>query len=359
VTDFLVPEFDVIVNGTAIPAEVKHHVLEISVVSETDFAGRLTLTLANDFPDLRFTHGDDDALFGVGQKLVVRLGYGDERENVFEGDVTAVGATFPDDGAPTLAVEAQTPHHRLRGDVRTRTFTDVKDSEAASSVLRASGASFEVETTSTVHTYLIQYNETDLAFLARRAHALRFVLVHEDGKLKFRSPNESESAPYRLVWGNPTQAAADDTTFPLRRFGPTLQPLRPVTEVVVRGLNPLTREPIVERVISAATSTGGARTGVAARKPAFGGRVEDIVNVPVSSVDEARALARAAFDRLAMEYVTATGLVPGLPGLRAGRSVEVSGVGVYEGVYWLTRTTHRFSGRGYETAFTARSDSLG
>ncbi len=351
-----VPAFDISLDGVAVRPATERRVIDLTVVSESDFAGKATLTLANPFPGLPFTHGDDSKVFTAGAKIVIKLGYVDDVATAFEGEITAVGATFPDDDVPTLVVEAQTAHHRLRADVKTRTFKDVTDSDAASTILRDSGVAFEVESTSTTHAYLIQYNETDLAFLAERARRLRFLLVYEDGKLNFRSPKEGESAARTLVWGNPTRADAARSV-PLRRFVPTVEPLRPVTEVVVRALDPLTREAIVQSVTSGSATTGGARAGGTAHNSAFGSRVERLVDVPVASADEARAIAQALYDRRAVGYVAATGVVEGNSALRAGHVVKVAGVGIYEGNYWLSRVTHRLSERGYETSFAARSDS--
>jgi phage protein D len=356
VTVARVPDFELTLDGAAVTPETEARVIDITAVTEPDFAGHATVTLSNEAPGMPLTHGDDASLFAAGSKIAIKLGYVDALDTVFEGEITAVGATFPDDVGATLVVEAQTPHHRLRGDVKTRTFQEVTDSDAASTVLGDSGVAFEVESTSTTYPYLIQYNETDLSFLAARARRLRFLLVYEDSKLKFRSANEGESASSTLVWGNPTLADRDRSVA-LRRFAPMLQPLRPVTEVVVRGLDPLTREAIVQSVTSGAATTGGGTTGGAAHDTAFGSRVERVVDIPVGSSDEAKAIAQALYDRLAMGYATASGVLPGTPGLRSGHTVDVAGVGVFEGSYWLDRVTHRLSERGYDTSFSARSDS--
>jgi phage protein D len=353
-----VPDFAVSIDGVAVKPATARRVIDVTVVTEADFAGRATVTLANPFPELPFTHGGDATVFAAGAKIAIELGYVDDLTTAFEGEITAVGATFPDDEVPTLVAEAQTPHHHLRGDVKTRTFKDVTDSDAASTILGDSGVAFDVESTSTTYPYLIQYNETDLAFLAERARRLRFVLVWEDGKLSFRPPREDESATRTLVWGNPTRADAA-RSLPLRRFAPTVEPLCPVTEVVVRALDPLTREAIVQSVTSGSATTGGSTSGASAHNSAFGSRVEQLVNVPVASTDEASAIAQALYDRLSVGYVSATGLVGGAPALRPGHVVEVAGVGVYEGNYWLSRVTHRLSDRGFETSFAARSDSSG
>ncbi len=50
--------------------------------------------------------------------------------------------------------------------------------------------------------------------------------------------------------------------------------------------------------------------------------------------------------------VTATGSTIGLPDLRAGVGVRIDGLGArYDGSYFVTETTHSFTGAGYRTRF--------
>lgn len=358
--DYLAPAFEISVAGRRLAPELAIELADLVVVHEPDSVDRFALTFANPFPDLPFTHGAAARTFTEGSKVAIKLGYVDALETVMEGEVTAIGASFPADAAPTLRVEGLSPAHRLRGSVKTRTFKDMKDSDVARQILSGAGVPFSVDSTQEKYPYLIQYNETDLAFLWDRARRLRFVMAHENGRLVFRAPKESESRALLLVWGNPTRGTdpAGDV-HPLLSFDPTLHATRPVSKVVVRGLDPLTRKPIVGTASAGTESTGGSRKGPNVRKRAFGAATEAaVVDMPVSSRAEADQIAKAIFDRLAMEFVTGTGRSPGLPGLRAGRVVELQGLGAFNGRYYVTRSTHSLSGSGYSTSFSVRSDSV-
>ena len=74
---------------------------------------------------------------------------------------------------------------------------------------------------------------------------------------------------------------------------------------------------------------------------------------------QAEQIAQAIYDRLAMEFLTGTGTSFGVPGLRAGRVVELQGLGSFNGRYYVTRSRHSLTDRGYTTAFSVRSDSVG
>jgi phage protein D len=53
--------------------------------------------------------------------------------------------------------------------------------------------------------------------------------------------------------------------------------------------------------------------------------------------------------------VTAEGRTIGFPELRAGRVIEVTGIGPrYSGRWVLTKTTHKLDSTGYKTEFACR-----
>ena len=86
-------------------------------------------------------------------------------------------------------------------------------------------------------------------------------------------------------------------------------------------------------------------------------REEVVVNEPVFTEAQAKERALAILSDRQKEMVTATGSTVGLPDLRAGRKVLLSGLGArFSGSYFLTETTHTIGASGYTTRFTARRE---
>jgi len=57
------------------------------------------------------------------------------------------------------------------------------------------------------------------------------------------------------------------------------------------------------------------------------------------------------------EMVKASGATVGLPDLRAGRTVQIGGLGKYfSGTYFVTDSTHTIGNDGYRTTFNARRE---
>ena len=108
-----------------------------------------------------------------------------------------------------------------------------------------------------------------------------------------------------------------------------------------------------------AGDAGGRRlppAGDAGRNPRHP-REEVVVNEPVFTEAQAKERALAILSDRQKEMVTATGSTVGLPDLRAGRKVLLSGLGArFSGSYFLTETTHTIGASGYTTRFTARRE---
>jgi uncharacterized protein len=75
-----------------------------------------------------------------------------------------------------------------------RTFVKKKDSEIAQQIATERGFSAKVVDSKTTHEYIIQANQTDLAFLQERARRIHYEVVVEGKVLHFR-PVAYDSAP--------------------------------------------------------------------------------------------------------------------------------------------------------------------
>jgi uncharacterized protein involved in type VI secretion and phage assembly len=86
---------------------------------------------------------------------------------------------------------------------------------------------------------------------------------------------------------------------------------------------------------------------------AFDGADIHIATEPVQSQSEGQAVAQALLDKLANGYIAAEGVSDGNPSIRAGTSVQVSGLGQkFSGLYRVAAATHILRGGAtYETHF--------
>lgn len=359
---YLSPAFAVTVDDADLDDAAARTVVEIGVVQQADRLNELTLVLANPFPELPWTHGRYARTIREGSAIRARMGYVDDLHPVFDGEVTTLAPEFPSSGVPVLRVEARTRMHRLQGAVRNRTFKDVTDSEVVQKVCNELHLTPSTDPTSTRHPYVVQYNQTDFAFLADRARRIGFEVSVEGKELLFRKAKFGEGERHTLFWGTGGEKKPAPGTLPLRSFSPTLDLQGQVSEVVVRGLDPKTREPIEGKAPAGSEDAkmAGKQTGSQAVQATFGDSRLLVVDHPVSTKDEAEALAKAIFNRRALDFVQGSGESVGLPELRAGDVVRIDGLGDrFSGEYYLTRCIHTFDRGGYRTRFDVKRNSIG
>jgi uncharacterized protein len=270
--DYLAPDFRILLDGAPLSADAAKSVMNVSVVSEPDTLDQLTLTVANPLPEMRWTHGTDAGFFREGQRVTVELGYVGRTRPMFKGVLTSIAPSFPEAGAPTLTVTGHTRMHALRGATKTRTFTGMTDAEIAAQIGGDAGLGVDADPNGVKYDYVIQYNETDLAFLMRRARRIGFELTVEGDRLRFGRARASEQPTYTLVWRHPQRAFAPGArALLLRTFSLATNTLGQVTEVIVRGQDPKSGEAIEGRAGSGAEETRmGSTTGADVAAGALG-----------------------------------------------------------------------------------------
>jgi phage protein D len=346
---FFAPAFRVKVDGRVLEPEQTMAISEVVVTHEIGTSDQFSLTLASPYPHLPWTHGRDAALFKPGAAVTIEMGYVDDLQPMLSGEVTGLSPDFPSDGTATLQVDGHTRLHRLDGPRQTRTFQDMTDAEIVESIAQQVGLTARAERTPIRHAHLIQYNRTNLEFLRERAEALDFELLVEDRTLVFRKPQSGSPRVASLTWGET-----------LRSFRPSVNSLEPVTEVIVRGYDPKTKTAIVGRAGAGAEEvTLGAENGARLVNSAFGSRTEVVVDAQPTSQAEAEQRAKAVFNKRMMELISGSGEAVGQPALRAGRVVELGGLGPrFNGLYYIVRSTHTIGSAGYRTGFSVRRNAV-
>src|SRR5262249_34412405 len=140
-------------------------------------------------------------------------------------------------------------------------------------------------------------------------------------------------------------------------FSPTLTVARQVSKVLVRGWDPKTKKPIqggASRKDLPSTPKGGT-SGPEIVEKMLGDKHEVVVDAPVNSKEEADALAKSLLRERAYDYITGAGQCIGLPDLRPGDNVELTGLGDrFSGTYYVKKADHTFGNSGYLTRFEVR-----
>jgi len=384
---FYVPQFELRLGGTGISSEVLRDIQQVTYRDNIKQIDSFEFTVNNWDPGLRSfkyvgsetsaslnsqtEEGKRQHLFDPGgPDVTLRMGYVGHLVDMMTGVFTTLEPNFPSSGGPTLTVRALNVLHKLRTKQFTYAWTDKKDSDIAESLATLTDKDtgkkrfpLPVDTDSSakqqesVIPYVAQENMYDVEFLLSRARVRGYVVVVRETAAK-----NGKGTEQRLYFGPSLQAGIRDVTFELSwgksliEFKPTLTTANQVKSVTVHGWNRSSKKPIAgtatiddPRVKNNKDLHDYLKKG----EP----REEIVVNEPVFTETQAKERALAILSDRQKEMVTATGSTVGLPDLRAGRKVILSGLGArFSGSYFITETTHTIGASGYTTRFTARRE---
>jgi phage protein D/phage baseplate assembly protein gpV len=336
---FYRPDFAVKIEGLTLAADVRNATRSLSYDNNIDTADMFTLQLDN--AGLRFS---DSALFDVGKDVEIHMGYEGELEPMMLGEITAINPSFPQSGAPTIAVSGYDRSHRLRtNSPAPRSFKYVNASLIAIRLAVENKLVPIVDPGGRVHES-IEQNGSDWALLQELADRNYFQVFVRWDKLYFRFPRPQFEMAV-LEWGKN-----------LISFSPRLSMSGQHGIQVVQSYNYRLAQTIVSVLPALAVASDSEdiieRLGSAA--------VDQLVELgryvsrgeQVSDHLEGAALAKSILQQLLEGLYEGTGSCIGLPQLRAGDMIEIQGVGKrFSGKYRLRRVTHTIDDGGYRTTF--------
>lgn len=365
--EFYVPYFQVKLLGRPLGQDVIRDILQVSYKDTIKEIDSFEITINNwDAEARKFKYSDSD-LFDPGKELELWMGYygKDPLRLMIRGQITALRPAFPAGGGSTLAISGLNVLHKLRTEKVTFAYKGasenegVSDEQIAQQVAARLGVKIKIDPEAGRHKYkyILQEDQYDIIFLMERARRIGFDLyVREEGDngqaresvLHFERSVNIRQVTYQLEYGRS-----------LIEFKPDLTTANQVGEVTVRGWDALNKKKIEVTVkrSQAGVKAIGAKGNQAAIEQSFNQRKEIVATKPVESEDEARTLATSTLEAIIKDMVKGSGSTVGLTELRAGRVIQIDGLGQrFSGTYFVTGTTHNIGDGGYVTQFECRRE---
>lgn len=271
---------------------------------------------------------------------------------IFSGRITGIEARFPEGSSPSISVLAEDRFQDLRMRRRTRTFTDVADADVFNRLAGDHGLTPDISVTGPTYRVLAQLNQSDLAFMRERARALDAELSVTDSTLTVRPRANGAGAPVSLAYGKQ-----------LREFRVLADLADQATTVEVTGWD-VTGKAALDESAQVAVVSGelaGGDSGPGLLSSAFGARKEAVADAVPQTSAEARARAEAIMKRRARRFIVGHGTAECQPGLGAGVTVRLAGLGaLFEGDFYVAAATWLFDGvRGLRTEIEVERPGLG
>lgn len=340
-----IADFEVTVNRRPLSNAMAGQIAQITVDDQVDLPGMFTLELeASLNTGLPPAWLNDKKLFAIGDKVVIRLGYVNKLQTIITGEITFVEIDFNVERPPHLKVRGYDSRHRLQRGRKTRTFLKMKDSDIVNKIVSEAGLNVQTTDSQVVYDYLIQANQTDFDFIRERARRINFELIDQDTALLFR-PVKTDAAPALKL-------SIDNE---LSKFNAQLSVTGQITQAEVRGWDAAKKQETAAKIKhrpSAGSPTNLSGSAVVAK--AFGEAAFKICDEPTGNMEEAKSRAEAELAARQLTLVRGVGDCWGRGEIKAGKVVEIKGVGNrFSGNYYITAVTHNYGSNGYQTHFTA------
>lgn len=241
---------------------------------------------------------------------------------------------------------------KLAAGERRQVYRKVRDSDIARQIAARHGFEADVDRTDLVHDQVIQANESDHHFLARRALLHGFLTMVEDGVLKFHRPRPCDSG-IRLTVFDPTAGRTNAIEVMVQS-----RTLLRGTRLQMSQIDPITKEEF--------TVASGETPDPWQRETGFSNWA-DMVTIPGEGRpdrfmtnlghEQRRPELQRQVDRMAeaSRYViSGSGASIGLETLRPQQIITLNNIGRSSGKYVVTRVMHEISGENafvYHTRF--------
>ena len=345
----LVPKFKVIINGSELQPEMMVDLLSVTVSNYIEGANIFSIKINIWDPKFQKLKWLDEGVFDEGNEIEIKMGYVDNLESMIIGEVTAIEVDFPESEPRSVNVQGYDRLHRFRRGRKSRSFNQMKDSQIAEQIAQELQLQAQVDDSGIVHDYVFQNNQSDIDFLQERARRIRYEVSVKDKTLFFKKAANDQGKTLALEFG-----------MMLRSFHPRLTTMQQVSEVVVKGWNPNTKEPIIGRAQKGdeTTQMDGDKTGATLTAASFGDTKMFVVDQPIYTQTEAEQIAKAKFNDLSINFITGEGTAIGNTGVNAGDVIELKKLGKrFSGSYYVTSSTHTIDNQGYITKFRVGRNS--
>lgn len=345
--EFRAPDAEIKIEGSIINREMAIEWVEVEQTIEPQ-ADTVRFAIVNAFVIQETKMQWIGSKIAVGKALTLAMGYADKKKEVFDGLITGYTLEYPEDSSPRIVVTAMDRSMLLMRSAHSKVWKTMKDSDVVRQIAGEYGLTAELDDTSLQKPMIEQAGLSDYHFIRTLAAANDYHFYVTGKKLYFKKP-QTGSPLIELRYGKH-----------LTRFALHVDASGQVSQVKVRGYDVKTMQ-AVEGTASSVTAMGGkSRTGPSLAQSLSSKKVE-IVYTQAASQAEAQALAKAMLERQARELVNGQGVCTGIPDIRAGATIRITGLGgeALDQTLRLTRVTHRLDAQsGYTTEFEGEANAI-
>ena len=301
--------------------------------------------IINTEDEAEMAYPNDD--YKMAAEIELKVGFGDNIETLFKGEISRIDATFHEQDPPTFRISGFDRLHRLTRGRFTQHWEQVKYSDVANDIASKTGLTPDIESTEITFDYISMNNQTYLDFLSELARRVSYELNVDDKKLVFKSERSDQSSVATLTYGDN-----------LKRAKFSAQTSGQMTKVRVLAWDDAQKQQVIGEAQGGDVSPmlGGSTSGPDVAKDAFSIDADFWVsNYAARTQSEVDEVAKSIMNEIAHKFVRVEAECGGDTAIKAGSVVTFDGcTGHFNGDYYVVRATHIYEigsgpGKGYRT----------
>lgn len=339
------PTFIIYLDGTRLSVEQEGAVKQIIINDRMNVPSSCSIVLS-DIEKMWM----DDSSFDEGITISVHLGYKDDIDEVFNGEITGMDVQFRKGAGTTTVIKCLNTIHRLRSVKKHRIFSEMTDKDIFDEIASENELSLEIDEIGGEKLFVIQKDITDHEFLLGAAMRYGCKLWADEKNLYFKAENDADSEEIIVEWGKT-----------LKDFSASLDTSNIITEVSVTGWdNDLGESFMGTQAFGDVAPVGGSTMGGDSVDSNFGGAMVSITDAKVLDQSEAEKLALDTLTANSFNFMRGNGACGGNFLIKAGCLINIKEVGgKFSGEYMVEEARHVLhSSTGYTTYFSVMRNSL-
>jgi Rhs element Vgr protein len=192
--------FSIKTNGSTIPDEFA--IFSINIEKRVNQVPIAKIVIIDGNPATGKFEASSSNTFLPGADIMIEAGYDSNNQLLFKGIITGQSIRIDESVGAALEIECRDPAVKMTVGRKSRSFSQMRDSDIISSIIGNHGLSPVVTTTTTVWPEQVQYYVSDWDYVLALAEANGLILTSINGKVFVTALSERSSSVLTVNYGS-------------------------------------------------------------------------------------------------------------------------------------------------------------
>ncbi len=339
----MAPEATVEIGGTDLVADENAVIESIEVDLSMNAAGMCVFNVVNAYDIKAQKYLWTESLLKMGKELTVKMGYVDNKSEVFNGIIETVEIKSGKESGSNIEITAFDKSYNMRRAKKTAKWAEKTYKEIVDEIGGSYSLTVNSDETSTTMPLVVQKNQTDFEFIEQLASEVGFSVFVLGDNLYFRDFSDSAMQKSLVsLKGNEH----------LIKFECRKSSANQVSKIVVNGYDYLNRLEIKSEVNTVKQLNTSDDSGASIVEEMDSDNCVEEIYCTANDEAAAKLIGEMAINKMGAGFMTGSGTAIGLPEIIPGRYIKIENYGVtFDQAFCVENAKHTLGSSGYTTTF--------